>query len=110
MLLPELVVSLILLQQDVDLFLMTMDWLRVFDGMLGALDKLNKLTPDIEAADADDIAWPGVLISRTVFPSQKSHEELPLIKKADLENHNLDGGLWVVINNKVYDIQDFRYY
>lgn len=85
-----------------------MDWLRVFDSMLSALDKLNKLSSDIEAGDADDMAWPGVLLSRTAYPSQKSLDDLPLIKKADLENHNLDGGLWVVINNKVYDVQDFR--
>lgn len=85
-----------------------MDWLRVFDSMLNALDKLNKLNSDVEATDADDMAWPGVLLSRSVYPSQKNLDDLPLIKKADLENHNLDGGLWVVINNKVYDVQDFR--
>jgi len=40
--------------------------------------------------------------------STKVTEEVPLIRKADLENHNKDGGLWVVIHNKVYDIQDFK--
>lgn len=38
----------------------------------------------------------------------KSGEDLPFIRKADLENHNRDGGLWILINNKVYDIQDLR--
>ena len=32
-----------------------------------------------------------------------------MIRKADLENHNKDGGLWIVVNGKVYDVQDFRY-
>lgn len=101
--------SLILLQQEMEQFLVTMDWLQVFDPLLEALDKFCKLCPDIECLDADDIAWPGVLTCRSSFVSHKNYEDLPLIRKADLENHNLDGGLWVVINNKVYDIQDFRF-
>ena len=32
-----------------------------------------------------------------------------MIRRADLENHNRDGGLWIVIDRKVYDVQDFRY-
>ena len=39
---------------------------------------------------------------------QKPVEEVMLIRKADLENHNKDGGMWVVIHGKVYDIQDFK--
>lgn len=34
---------------------------------------------------------------------------MSFIRKADLENHNRDGGLWILLNNKVYDIQDLRY-
>ena len=30
------------------------------------------------------------------------------IRRADLENHNKDGGKWIVIGGKVYDVQDFR--
>nr|XP_022903495.1 E3 ubiquitin-protein ligase HERC2 isoform X1 [Onthophagus taurus] len=108
-LLPELVVSLILLQQQKNNFLITMDWLKVFDNLLVSLDKLCKLCPDIEALDSDDIAWPGSTTSKSTTTNSTCRvEELPLIPKADLENHNLDGGLWVVINSKVYDIQDFR--
>lgn len=40
--------------------------------------------------------------------SPKCSEDVPLIRKADLENHNKDGGLWIVIHNKVYDVQDFK--
>lgn len=32
-----------------------------------------------------------------------------LIRKADLENHNRNGGHWVVFNKKVYDVQETRY-
>ena len=39
---------------------------------------------------------------------QKMTEDVPQIRKADLENHNKDGGLWVVINGRVYDVQDFK--
>ncbi len=37
-----------------------------------------------------------------------SSEDVTLIRKADLENHNKDGGMWTVIHGKVYDIQDFK--
>ncbi|CAL1526855.1 unnamed protein product, partial [Lymnaea stagnalis] len=30
-----------------------------------------------------------------------------MIRKSDLENHNKDGGLWVVIHGKVYSVQSF---
>ncbi|XP_023997092.1 uncharacterized protein [Salvelinus sp. IW2-2015] len=33
---------------------------------------------------------------------------MSLIRKADLENHNKDGGFWTVIDGKVYDIKDFQ--
>lgn len=35
-------------------------------------------------------------------------EDSPIIYKADLENHNKDGGLWTVIHGKVYDVQSFK--
>jgi len=40
--------------------------------------------------------------------SCKNNEEVTLIRKADLENHNKDGGFWTVIDGKVYDIKDFQ--
>lgn len=41
-------------------------------------------------------------------PSSRNNEEVSLIRKADLENHNKDGGFWTVIEGKVYDIKDFQ--
>lgn len=89
------------------MFLCSLNWLNVFEELLKSLDKLCRLIQDIETFDNDDIAWLGVTQNRPVL-LQKTLDELPLIRKADLENHNRDGGLWVVMNNKVYDIQDFR--
>lgn len=106
-LLPELIICLIMLQQQMVLFLQTMDWIRAFSGLLSDLDRLCRLAPSIELADTDDLIWPRSITSR-VQHVHKPPEELPLIRKADLENHNFDGGLWIVINNKVYDVQDFR--
>ncbi|XP_025832237.1 E3 ubiquitin-protein ligase HERC2 [Agrilus planipennis] len=107
-LLPELMVSLLLLQQEVQHFLLSMDWLYVFDALFTTLDKFCHLTPNIEAIDSDDMSWPGMQQFNTTYSFCKSHDDLTLIRKADLENHNLDGGLWVVINNRVYDVKDYR--
>ena len=40
--------------------------------------------------------------------NQKPVDDINIIRKPDLENHNKDGGLWVVIQGKVYDIHDYR--
>ena len=34
--------------------------------------------------------------------------EVLFIRPEDLENHNKDGGLWVVIHGKVYDLHEFK--
>ena len=39
----------------------------------------------------------------------KQLQTLPLIRRAEFENHNKDGGLWLINNGKIYDIQDFKY-
>ncbi|CAH0559020.1 unnamed protein product [Brassicogethes aeneus] len=108
LLLPELIVSLILLEQEVSIFLSSIDWIHVFDELMKSIDKLCRLSPDVEHFDADDIAWPGITQTGAQTFPHKIHEELPLIRKADIDNHNLDGGLWLIINNRVYDVQDFR--
>lgn len=59
-LLPELVVSLILLEQELSMFLSSMDWLAYFKDTLKYLDKLCRVSPEIENIDLDDIGWPGV--------------------------------------------------
>jgi E3 ubiquitin-protein ligase HERC2 len=107
-LLPELIVSLILLESEVNMFLTSVNWLNLFGETVKSLDKLCRLSPEVEAFDIDDISWRGVSQTRQTHHCHKSYDDLPLIRKADLDNHNMDGGLWVLVNNKVYDVQDFR--
>ncbi|XP_054270101.1 E3 ubiquitin-protein ligase HERC2 isoform X2 [Macrosteles quadrilineatus] len=105
MLLPELLVSLVMLQQEVPLLLHSVDWLQLFTPLLESLEAFNRLTPGLDKEDDEDLSWPGVNITSSNY---KSPDDMTLIRKADIENHNRDGGLWVLINNKVYDIQDLR--
>ena len=54
--------------------------------------------------EATCLLSPGYSLERY---SQQSGEDVQMIRKADLENHNKDGGLWVVIHGKVYDVLKF---
>ncbi|XP_015510519.2 E3 ubiquitin-protein ligase HERC2 [Neodiprion lecontei] len=107
-LLPELIICLILLQVDYPMLLRNMNWMEVLSPILHILDKFNRLAPTLEKDDADDLSWPGIIAPQhgNKIPV---HDEPSLIRWADLENHNRDGGLWIVIQDKVYDVQDFRY-
>ena len=68
------------------------------------LDKFNLTAPGHEKEETDELLWPGFLHQG----ASRTPEDLPVIRKADLENHNKDGGLWIVIKGKVYDVQDWR--
>lgn len=49
----------------------------------------------------EDLAWPGFL-STSMRGYQSSPEtDYPVIRKEDFENHNKDGGFWVVMRGKV---------
>lgn len=41
-------------------------------------------------------------------PAHHRTDDVTLIRPADLENHNKEGGLWVVIHGKVYDLSEFK--
>ncbi|XP_020288916.1 E3 ubiquitin-protein ligase HERC2 isoform X1 [Pseudomyrmex gracilis] len=106
-LLSELVTCLILLQVDCPMLLIDMNWMEVIAPILDALDHFVKLAPTMEKNEADDLSWPGIIAPQ--HGNKISIQEEPsLIRWADLENHNRDGGLWVVVNNNVYDVQDIR--
>ncbi|XP_076233389.1 E3 ubiquitin-protein ligase HERC2 [Calliopsis andreniformis] len=107
-LLPELVTCLILLQVDYPMLLLDMNWMEIMTPMLDALDQFNKLVPTIEKNEADDLSWPGIIAPQHGNRISIS-DEPSVIRWADLENHNRDGGLWVVVNNNVYDVQDVRF-
>ncbi|XP_015113813.1 E3 ubiquitin-protein ligase HERC2 [Diachasma alloeum] len=109
-LLPELVICLILLQVDNSLLLHGMNWMEILAPVLDILDQFNRLAPTFEKDDADDLSWPGIIAPQQGNTSRQAlsiPEEPALIRWADLENHNRDGGLWIVVNNNVYDVQDF---
>lgn len=36
-----------------------------------------------------------------------SPDDATPIRECDLFNHNKDGGLWILVQGKVYDVQDF---
>lgn len=66
---------------------------------------------------SDKSAWPTNLnepyrlnvmpLARPSVPKQL--QTPPVIRRAEFENHNKDGGLWLKINDHVFDIQDFKY-
>lgn len=43
----------------------------------------------------------GYILEKYIY---KFSEDINIIRQADLENYNKDGGLWVVIYGKVYDV------
>ena len=49
----------------------------------------------------DDLSWPGMANYQTSKKHDYNSEalEVPIITKADLENHNKDGGQWIVGSN-----------
>ncbi|XP_061744248.1 E3 ubiquitin-protein ligase HERC2 isoform X2 [Nerophis ophidion] len=107
-LLPELVVSIVLLL-TIDAGLMQETGsVPLLAGLLEHLDRFNHLAPGHERDDNEDLAWPGIMGSFFTGQNSKNNEEVSLIRKADLENHNKDGGFWTVIAGRVYDIKDFQ--
>lgn len=132
-LLPELIVSIVLLLTHDAALMQETGSIPLLAALLEHLDRFNHLAPGAEREDNEDLAWPGLLgtcsfcLQRflhklddpiVMIPfhagfflngsSSKNNEEVSLIRKADLENHNKDGGFWTVIDGKVYDIKDFQ--
>ncbi|XP_041128227.1 E3 ubiquitin-protein ligase HERC2-like isoform X2 [Polyodon spathula] len=102
-LLPELVVSTVLLLTKNAGLMQETGGIPLLAGLLDRLDRFNHLAPGRERDDNEDLSWPGIM-----GQSSRNNEEVSLIRKADLENHNKDGGFWTVIDGKVYDIKDFQ--
>ncbi|KAK6487232.1 E3 ubiquitin-protein ligase HERC2 isoform X2 [Huso huso] len=107
-LLPELVVSTVLLLTKNAGLMQETGAIPLLAGLLEPLDRFNHLAPGRERDDNEDLAWPGIMGSFFTGQSSRNNEEVSLIRKADLENHNKDGGFWTVIDGKVYDIKDFQ--
>ncbi|XP_054256531.1 E3 ubiquitin-protein ligase HERC2 isoform X4 [Indicator indicator] len=107
-LMPELVVSIVLLLSKNAGLMQEAGAIPLLAGLLEHLDRFNHLAPGKERDDNEDLAWPGIMGSFFTGQSSRNNEEVMLIRKADLENHNKDGGFWTVIDGKVYDIKDFQ--
>ncbi|XP_077153037.1 E3 ubiquitin-protein ligase HERC2 isoform X1 [Ranitomeya variabilis] len=107
-LLPELVVSAVLLLCKNAWLMQEAGAIPLLASLLEPLDRFNHLAPGRERDDNEDLAWPGIMSSFFSGQSSRNNEEVTLIRKADLENHNKDGGFWTVIDGKVYDIKDFQ--
>ncbi|KAM9593553.1 E3 ubiquitin-protein ligase HERC2 isoform 4-T5 [Morphnus guianensis] len=105
---PELVVSIVLLLSKNAGLMQEAGAIPLLAGLLEHLDRFNHLAPGKERDDNEDLAWPGIMGSFFTGQSSRNNEEVTLIRKADLENHNKDGGFWTVIDGKVYDIKDFQ--
>ncbi|XP_048589232.1 E3 ubiquitin-protein ligase HERC2 isoform X2 [Nematostella vectensis] len=107
-LLPELLVCVVLLQTSLPMVLDTAHIVQALAGLLDLLDKFNKLAPGVTKEDEEDLAWPGGIGSPTPARRYGETGSLTLIRPEDLENHNKEGGMWVVIHGKVYDLKDFK--
>ena len=117
-LLPEFVLCVTLLHLE-DPQLLTQIPMTPLTMWLHSIDNLNKLAPALDKEDADDLLWPGMnKYHRTAASAQapsgeiggkdEGNKDVMWIRRADLENHNKDGGKWIVVGGKVYDVQDFR--
>lgn len=109
-LVPEFILHLTLLHLESPQ-LMAQIYLTPLTCWLQTLDGFNKVAPGLDREDKDDLLWPnthkfGQINGRH---GSKNTSELDVlnIRRADLENHNKDGGLWTVIKGKVYDVQDY---
>nr|XP_034301898.1 E3 ubiquitin-protein ligase HERC2 isoform X2 [Crassostrea gigas] len=107
-LLPEMVTSMVLLQLKAPGVIHASRSVLVLEEILDILDTYNKLAPGLDRDDKEDLAWPGVWSYTLEKYTHKPSEDINIIRQADLENHNKDGGLWVVIHGKVYDVQEFK--
>ncbi|XP_052077229.1 E3 ubiquitin-protein ligase HERC2-like isoform X2 [Mytilus californianus] len=107
-LLPEMSTCLVLLQLRNPAVIQSSQVVPVMEQLLDIIDKFNKLAPGLNKDDKEDLAWPGVFSYSLEKYSRKASEDVQTIRKSDLENHNKDGGLWVVIHGKVYDVQEFK--
>lgn len=116
MLLPEFVLCVTLIHLE-NPQLLTQIQMTPLTMWLHSVDNFNKLAPGVDREDADDMLWPGMnkyhryhaaAAAENGSKDDVGGKEAMWIRKADLENHNKDGGTWIVVGGKVYDVQDFR--
>lgn len=90
--------------------LSVMDLFRIvlfISGLFDLLDKFNRFVFGVQKEDEEDLVWFGG-IGSLILVCRRVDGDIIFIRFEDLENYNKDGGLWVVIYGKVYDLQDFK--
>ena len=105
LLLGELCTSLLVVCHHASSVIVSCDLLPVLINLLPSLDAFNQVSLGTSIQDDQDMQWPGVFSK--VLPSETS-QPLPILRKADLENHNREGGLWVIVDDKVYDLESMK--
>lgn len=103
-LLPEFVACLHLLESEAPSALVELS-LTPLTCWLQSLDIFNKLAPGHQIEETEEMFWPGC--GAPSHHSIYNEMDVPTIRQADFENHNIDGGNWVVHKGRVYDLQDF---
>ena len=48
------------------------------------------------------------LAENTSHSAEDGNDDVPVIRKDDLQNHNKEGGLWIVIHGRVYNAEQFK--
>ncbi|CAH2068345.1 unnamed protein product, partial [Iphiclides podalirius] len=66
-----------------------------------ACDDAASVLPSAARVDADLLGWPGLL------PKKPKLKNTP-IRKCDLRNHTKDGGSWIVVGGRVFDVTGFK--
>lgn len=91
-------------------FLRRANFMKPLISLLETLNSFNRLAPSCDMEDAEALSWPGIIAPQHNWNTQfqKGDDDLPTITKADLENHTRDGGSWIVVSGKVYDVKDFK--
>ncbi|ODN06550.1 E3 ubiquitin-protein ligase HERC2 [Orchesella cincta] len=91
-------------------FLRRANFVKPLITLLETLNCFNRLAPSCDIEDTEALSWPGIIAPQHNWnvQYQKGDDDLPTITKADVENHTRDGGCWIILNGKVYDIKEFR--
>ncbi|KAF2347325.1 Cytochrome b5-like heme/steroid binding domain [Trinorchestia longiramus] len=101
----ELTLSLLVVCQHSPLVAVASGLLKPLVTLMTTLDQFNRACPNATLLDQRDLGWPGVFEGP---PGASKTPTLPVLRKEDVENHNRGGGLWVVLDDRVYDAQLLR--
>lgn len=108
LLVGELCLSLLVVCHHMPKVAVKCGLLQPLMDLLIPLDEFNRAAPYALRLDHKNLAWPGVFQAPSADSADKL-PALPLLRKEDIENHNREGGHWIVMDGKVYDMMLFKY-